>query len=428
MDDDVKERDVKRLFDLESILFAFNQSELAQAVLAKACLLASSPSDLMGCGQLFVERYKKYSAALPLFERARKLPDCSPTVYILLAHTYLALERRSDTINSCNISIEKEPKNDQAYIVRGVAHRQIGKLNEARLDFQTALKLRRSESASLHLSQLELAEGNLTEALAVIEQSLKLNPNDLNTHNQKWKLLMELNRPREALTEIEKCIKLEPDLEADLREARANLLLRAKRPVDALVEVTQLIRTRPSASLYMFRSTLFEQDGLGSPASIVSDCSASITYGTNIPEMWMRRARAFMKLKQYREALADCDSAIALKKSPSFMQFRASVYCELSEYGKAEKDLNQALSLRPNARAFRMRAVVNTRLKHFQSALADCDKAIALEPSDGWTRSFRRKLRIKEGGEPLDPQPDSNVRRGSKPRMLNSIPKSEGQD
>jgi tetratricopeptide (TPR) repeat protein len=109
------------------------------------------------------------------------------------------------------------------------------------------------------------------------------------------------------------------------------------------------------------------------------------------------RAIAYVYLRQPENAIADCNSVIALKTlngkpAAEVYKIRADAQTENKQFKLAEQDYTSAIALdSTNAEYFRSRGGVRGGLKNYQGAIADYGSAIALNPTyspdDYWYRA-----------------------------------------
>jgi tetratricopeptide (TPR) repeat protein len=96
------------------------------------------------------------------------------------------------------------------------------------------------------------------------------------------------------------------------------------------------------------------------------------------------RARAYNTLGRYDDALADCNSAIAIEPdNKTGYVVRSSVYHKKGDEQKAIQDLTKVIKLQPkNAMAYNNRAWEYVTLGNYQSALSDVDTAIKMDRTE----------------------------------------------
>ena len=99
-------------------------------------------------------------------------------------------------------------------------------------------------------------------------------------------------------------------------------------------------------------------------------------------EAWNNRANALIHLGRFREAIQDCDRALAADRDlAGAWNNRGNAYARLGEYGRAIDDLTQTIRLRPDlAAAYFNRGNVRLEAGRLAEAVEDYRQALRLQP------------------------------------------------
>ena len=93
------------------------------------------------------------------------------------ATNYLAKQKNSKAIKYLNNLLDKNPSNDEAWLLLGIANRRVGNLNEAIECLKTATDLNTSKIEAWGILTMTLIDkGQIKEAKTIIEKAGKLNP------------------------------------------------------------------------------------------------------------------------------------------------------------------------------------------------------------------------------------------------------------
>jgi tetratricopeptide (TPR) repeat protein len=117
----------------------------------------------------------------------------------------------------------------------------------------------------------------------------------------------------------------------------------------------------------------------------VEDCIVSETIAIRLrpdnPWGWSNRARSYLALKEYRQAIADAGEAIDRRFAmPNALMTRGAAYGHLGMYEKALADYDAAAKMAPhNAHIFDQRALVHARLGNKKNAEEDWKRAEDLD-------------------------------------------------
>jgi tetratricopeptide (TPR) repeat protein len=108
----------------------------------------------------------------------------------------------------------------------------------------------------------------------------------------------------------------------------------------------------------------------------------AIALDPKFAKSYVKRAAAHFMIKQYAEAVADCNTAIGLDPILSeAYEARGDARRELEQYPEAIADHTKAIELNPeNYRAYSGRSNTRFHMGQYAEALADCTRAIELKP------------------------------------------------
>ena len=183
----------------------------------------------------------------------------------------------------------------------------------------------------------------------------------------------------EAIAQLDEAIKLAPRFV----EAHVNrgILLGNRGRVDAAIaDFTRAIE------LGLRAPGIYAQRGLvravkGDCAAAVADLDIALKAGPVQTPWLVWRANCLRRLNRYDDARRDLDRAIAADpKLAVAYDERARVHALKGELLPALADADQQVALAPkNAGAFLLRGAIQHQLGNLQSALADCTQAIALD-------------------------------------------------
>ena len=170
--------------------------------------------------------------------------------------------------------IQKQPS-ATAFLHRGIAHLQLDELDEAKSDFEEAIRRGTKDGAVyINLGLILQQRGLAQEALMNYSKGIELAPNMALSYIERSSILMEMKQFPEAAADLEKAIALEP--------------------------------TSPEA--YNNRGVLLQLQGRF--ADSIKDQTKAIELFTKYPEAYANRGFALQQLGRYAEALADFESAL----------------------------------------------------------------------------------------------------------------------
>lgn len=196
----------------------------------------------------------------------------------------------------------------------------------------------------------------LTEAKATFEQAVIAYEQELATNStepQGWiyqgLVLEKLNQDARALTSYQQALQLRPNLSFAFAQ-QCGVLNRLKRFQEALVAC----------------DSAFKGDGL---------------WGESSPAyVWSQRSRSLVGLKQYEDAVAAADRAIALNGNDAEAHYyKAFALWYLKDLVTAQELVNRAIALKPDyAQAYALRGKISSTQKDLSRAVEDYTKALTL--------------------------------------------------
>ena len=134
----------------------------------------------------------------------------------------------------------------------------------------------------------------------------------------------------------------------------------------------------------LFRSGL-AQGSLKQYKQAIADYNTAIDLDPKYARAYNNRGVAYDALGQYEQAIADYNTAIELDHDPLARPYnnRGWAYRNLGQYERAIEDYNTAIDLDPEyATAYNNRGNTYRRLEDYEAALADYGRAIELNPDN----------------------------------------------
>lgn len=110
-----------------------------------------------------------------------------------------------------------------------------------------------------------------------------------------------------------------------------------------------------------------------------------------IVQVYIKRGKAYLDLRQYQNAIQDFSTGINLqpKYYPSYLH-RGETYLLIKEYNKAIPDFDKVIERRPSDQhVYYQRGFAKYHAKHYQSAISDFTKAISLKSDNHLAYHYR---------------------------------------
>jgi tetratricopeptide (TPR) repeat protein len=120
---------------------------------------------------------------------------------------------------------------------------------------------------------------------------------------------------------------------------------------------------------------------LGQPDKAIADFTAGLKKDPKSEFVLTRRAEVYCQMKQFKAAISDATSFVAVSRAPRSYLFRGRIYLDSGDYKKAIEDFSSAIKLDPGvAEYYSMRAVCYEKLGRRDLAKADRDKGNQIDP------------------------------------------------
>ena len=300
------------------------------------------------------------------------------------------LRRYPEAIQAFEAAIKQKPKFIHlAYYGKGLALRSSQKRPEAITAFEQAVKsqpnfvpawsnLSEVYKASYHLSQVGLyqASNQLDKALAAIDKAIQLQPNNPNLYNQKWAVLRDLKKYREAEAAINKAIKLSP--RAAFYYNRGNFRYGLGDKQGAIDDFNQAIKINPNyARAYFDRGNARYE--LGDKQGAIEDFNQLLKIFPDFDKVFSVMGDVHSYLGDKQAAIQDYNQAIKINPNSAEVYYnRGNARYELGDKQGAIDDYNQAIKINPNyANAYTNRGIIYHQQGNYTAAISDYNQAVA---------------------------------------------------
>ncbi|MHC5024272.1 MAG: protein kinase domain-containing protein [Planctomycetota bacterium] len=256
---------------------------------------------------------------------------------------------------------------------------------------------RQSEEVALRAvsdARFFMSQGDYQEGLETIDAALAASPRLSEAHLMRARLLIQLNRSREAVEEANAILADDPD------DWRGHLILglaaRAPEHADRLMELSAeehlqaVERAAPeTADTYYLRALLEEND-----RTAIELLNRSLALDPAGADAMLERCRRHVDVKNFRAALLDGERLIGVRpRSAQGRRMIGEIYSAIHDADRALDELTQAIRLDPeDPVTYMSRATILRDLERGEEALADLTKAIELDPD--YSRFYEQRARV----------------------------------
>ncbi len=235
----------------------------------------------------------------------------------------------------------------QSLFERAAGLHRAGKLPEAVRLYHKVLRAQPFDFDVLYaLGVARLQNGELEEALGIIERAMKQKSDFAEGWFVQAKVLVGLNRPKEALRCFDSALGLKPDFPEAL-SGRAGALMQLDRAAEALKTLNALLRLKPGdAAVWNNRGGILVSMGRLEDARESFD--RAIVIDPKSVESLANRAAICIDTERLDEALADCDAALRLDfNNAAVWNTRGNTLSAMKRYDDAILSFDKALAIDP---------------------------------------------------------------------------------
>jgi arylsulfatase A-like enzyme/Tfp pilus assembly protein PilF len=198
---------------------------------------------------------ERFEEAIPVLEEVVKQEANTPTAYLQLGRSYMALKEYEKAIRPLKISVEKKPDDAFAHYELGCALVKTGHWAESAPQFEAAVS-EMTGSAMMHfyLALVYQRTSRSTEAMAEFQSALRLDPNNFPANLLLGRMLVLQQKASDALPYLQKAAALHPDA-IDPHRILADAYTQLGQPTKANGELTEADRIQAQGGSRLGTST-----------------------------------------------------------------------------------------------------------------------------------------------------------------------------
>lgn len=334
------------------------------------------------------EQYRQGNrlAAIGLFEQALARQPDHFWAQFHLAFCYLDLHRPNEAKIALTASLARRPDFIWTYLLRGVANAELQMFDAAEADFHKAAALQPSNESLyalyLHRGVLRDEQGHAAEAVEDLQQAALLKPERFQPYLNLAHAYSKQKQFDQAFAELDRAMKLSLSGEtlAMLHARRGELFFKGKRYSDSADACKESLKIHADASTFgVLGQSLVE---LRRYSEAITAFSKYFELGGRSDvEIYRRRAKAYLVLGKFSDAVHDLTLAIELKPTADSYVHRGEAHFFSENWKLAGVDFEQAIRLNPNdAEAYMGRGLVRVTLKQYRDAVEDANLSLRKQP------------------------------------------------
>ena len=252
--------------------------------------------------------------ALRFFQEVTELVPTGWPLYNQLAFEYLTWGNPEAALGPLekSLAITGDNVNSvKALLLRGIAYRQLGRLQEAISEF---------------------------------DDLLRLSPDDILAYNHQAMTYLALSQPQQALRDLDDATQITPNY-AEAHSNRGFIQRQLGQPQSVIVHLNEAIRLDPQFEAAYNNRGLAHSD-LGNYQRAIEDYDEAIRLNANYLQAYLNRGVVYVNLGQPDSALQDSEQALKLDPlRASAYALRAMAYTQLGVDLEATQDLARAVDL-----------------------------------------------------------------------------------
>lgn len=279
------------------------------------------------------------------------------------------------------MSLSPQPQDADSLRDAGMAAFEGGSRVRALDYFERSLALR-PDQPDVHYNRalILLNEERPAEAVAGFEEALKAYPTFVHAWELRGSALQDLDRPLDALASYEQALRLKPDSVSALMH-RGDIQTNLQRFDEAIETYDRLIALIPDmASAWINRGIALA--ALGRVAEALDSLDRALEHAPDDARAHSERAIILQDQGRHTDALAACEIALRLCSGMAeAWNTRGNAELDLERYEAALSSYDRALTINPDyPEALTNRAAVLLKFGRHAEALASCDRALAILP------------------------------------------------
>lgn len=286
-----------------------------------------------------------------------------------------------EAIEILNVLLRHDPKDFDAYFLRGIAKYNLGDLLGADSDFTRAVELNPVYTGAFYYRAITRSRlGNYDDALNDFRQAIELRPDIADPYYSRGVTRLLNQQFEEAIADFDTFIRYEKrHVAAYINRGISYLNLRDTARAYENFELA--IRTnREEPESYNRRGALYmEQERLD---EAVADFDRAIECDSTYMPAFFNRALVNNELDRPMLSISDLNRVIELDSTSAVGYFnRALIRTDIGDYNRALDDFDMVARLSPdNVLVYYNRALLHTRLGNLRAAIDDYSRAIELYP------------------------------------------------
>lgn len=290
-----------------------------------------------------LNRRTKYREATRAVDQAINLEPQNAKAYALKALIKAQHGYPDEAFTLADKALSIDPKCAEAYVAKGSACYFTDKQKEGFAVLKKALELNPNVDDGNHFLAIGYGETKqFDKALVYMDKAIAQEPKELVLYKQRMLIYQNLNRPQDAIKDINTILKLKPNDKA-YYASRAEIYDHMGNTKAALADLETAIKIQPNwARSYFMKAQIHAK--LGNHRAAAEDYGRILALNSLDDDCLVFRGLEYLATKDYPKALADFNAAIesSPREARAAYEGRAKVYEATGKLALAAKDREQA--------------------------------------------------------------------------------------
>lgn len=325
--------DVNALHGKVAVHKAKGQFQLA--IDAATHVIELNPNDataLVQRGEVYAARQDS-DKALADFDAAIQMDPSSVFAYFSRAQFFMNQGNVSRALGDAAKLVELIPGDARSHEFRAFALYRLGRMDEARREYDTAIGIKPSAGDYLARAETRGYQDQI-QKLADIDIALRLNPQYAEAYQERAKIYIAASDGANAIKALDQAIQIKPNYDAALR-LRANAYAASNRYDLAIKDLNQILSAHPDSVDDLMARCRYKAESGGVINDALGDCAAATKIRPASDEVIEARAYVYQSYRQFDRAIADYDAVLSRRPNSAIAHFGRGV-AEISE-GQIEK-------------------------------------------------------------------------------------------
>ena len=281
-------------------------------------------------------------------------------------------------------AIDKRPNYAEAHCQRGVALRELGKIDDAIASFREALRAKSDHSeARLQLIAGLMQAGKIADAAAVCHEALLFRPNNPDLYNHLGIALVRQDKLDEGVAAFGQALRFKPDF-AEAINNLGNTLLRQNRHDDAIVQFREALRIRPDLPhpLTNLAGAMLQKGEIEEAIRLYRE---AIERSPRDPELHFNIGNAYRTKKTFVDAKSSYERALEIDGNHLGARLNLGILdMEEGRFDQAVAGFRETIARKPDhAEAFSCWGVACLHQGSAEEAIGKFERAIEIDPEHG---------------------------------------------